>query len=262
MADNDDAAVDYIDGMGESGLAKLAARWVELVADVQNRGKYFFLVYRVPLAASDEDQRSFKGRYYSPPTWAQIRDDHGVGRYEVILVGPPQLPAVAGLKGLARSAAFKLMPWLTAQREVPHGRASAAMFDTVSFGDLKPPVPKPIATAEQPGLFNPKDVQLPKYAAGSDTSFLAAEAIAPHLSQLHALVLKTVLASGTTGMTCDEIEIALDMPHQTASPRINELMKPDPESGRPQLLFDIGARRKTSHGQLATVWIHRDVLAG
>ena len=71
-----------------------------------------------------------------------------------------------------------------------------------------------------------------------------------------------MLAKETEGATCDEVEVALDMPHQTASARINELKEDDLETGRPQMLYDSGKRRKTRHGQLATVWIHRDILHG
>lgn len=48
------------------------------------------------------------------------------------------------------------------------------------------------------------------------------------------------------GMTCDEVEVALEMPHQTASARITELR----DLGR---IVSIG-RRKTRSGRGANVW--------
>jgi hypothetical protein len=258
-----DGSIEYIDGMGESGLERLCDKWFELSDDLEIVGRPWFRVYRVPLAANEEDQRRFVGEYTAPPTWNQIREDHGLGRYEVILVGSPPKPTATTLQRVIRTLSYRAFPWLDSSRlTVPLGRASAAMFDTIKFEDMKPPVPKPIATEEQPSLFNPDDVALPKYVAGSDTSLMAAEAIAPVVTKLQNMVLDVVLSEGTKGMTCDEVEVALEMPHQTASARINELKEIDEESGRPQMLYDSGARRKTRHGQLATVWIHRTVLHG
>ena len=252
---------EYIDGMGESGLARLCNKWYEQSDDLDVHGRPWFKVFRVPLAATEEDQRRFVGEYSSPPSWEQIREEHGIGRYEVVLVGTPPRPKASMLQRAVRSVSYRVFPWLDATRmQVPLGRASAAMFDTIEFGDLKPPMPKPISTKEQPSLFNPEDVALPKYVAGSDTSLMAAENIAPFIGKLQQMVLNVALSEGTKGVTCDEVEVALDMPHQTASARINELK--EEATGRPQMLFDSGKRRQTRHGQLATVWIHRTVLYG
>ena len=256
--------IDYIDGMGESGLALLNNRWHRIERNTETRRKAYFKVFRVPLAANEDEHRTFKGEYSRPTTWDRIRKDHGIGRYEVVLVGPPPRPEVKGAaRRLGRILAYAAFPWLDAtQIEVPLGRACAAMFDTIKFEDMKPPMPKPIATQDQPSLFNPEDMAIPKYVVGSDTSFMAAENIAHLVGKLQKMVLDAVLAEGTMGATCDEVEVVLDMPHQTASARINELKDDDPDTGRPQMLYDSGARRKTRHGQLATVWIHRTVLHG
>jgi hypothetical protein len=256
----------YVDGMGESGLAELVELWRELSDGGTRRASAYFMVFRVPLAASEESQRSFKQRYDMPPTWKQLREDHGVGRYEVVLMGPPPMVEPDGWKRNVRRLAYALCPWLdSGDYIVPRGRACAAMFDTIDFGMIKPPVPKPIATPSQPSLFNAKDAELPKYVKTSDTSFLAAEAIAPFVTKLQEMVLNVALSAGTRGLTCDEVEQLLEMPHQTASARVHELgkahMNPDGFE-RPQMLFDSGARRKTRHGQLATVWVHRTVLFG
>lgn len=255
--------MEYIDGIGESGLAQLNNRWYELSEDLEVIGRPWFRVYRVPLAANEEEHRRFVGEYVAPPTWEQIRKEHGVGRYEVVLVGSPPKPKATMVQRVIRTVGYRVFPWLDASRmTVPLGRASAAMFDTIKFEDMKPPMPKAIATDEQPSLFNPEDMAIPKYVAGSDTSFMAAENIAPLVTKLQNMVLDVVLDRGTEGATCDEVEVALDMPHQTASARINELKEVDDETGRLQMLYDSGSRRKTRHGQLATVWIHRDVLHG
>lgn len=253
----------YIDGMGESGLAELVKVWRELT-DAGNVS--YFLVFRVPLAASEEEHRAFKKRYDRPPTWKQIREENGVGRYEVVLMGSPPRVKVDGWRHAVQEVAYKVFPWLDGSAQVvPRGRACAAMFDTIDFGMIKPPMPKPLASGGQGSLFNQDDLKMPKYVHGSDTSFMAAEAIAPMVTKLQQIVLQVALAAGTKGVTCDEVEAALDMPHQTASARVHELGKPQKDADgteRPQMLFDSGQRRKTRHNQLATVWIHRDVLVG
>ncbi len=55
--------------------------------------------------------------------------------------------------------------------------------------------------------------------------------------------------AGLDGATCDEVENALLMAHQTASPRILELRQTGDvvDSGR--------ERRRTKHGEWATVWV-------
>jgi hypothetical protein len=256
----------YIDGMGESGLSDLIKLWRELNDEGNGRQLAYFMVFRVPLAASEESQRSFKQRYDLPPTWKQIREDHGIGRYEVVLMGPPPATVASGWRRNIQDLVYLVWPWLdSGDYIVPRGRACAAMFDAIDFGMVKPPVPKPLATLDQPSLFNQNDAELPKYVKTSDTSFLAAEAIAPFVTKLQEMVLNVALSAGTTGITCDEVEVRLDMPHQTASARVHELGKVHVDKDgveRPQMLFDSGARRKTRHGQLATVWVHRTVLFG
>jgi hypothetical protein len=256
----------YIDGMGESGLSELTALWRELTNDGQSRCAYF-AVFRVPLAASEEHQRGFKKIHARPVTWQGIRDEHGVGRYEVVLMGPTPLKPLNGWRGTVRKLAYGVFPWLDCgDVVVPRGRACAAMFDAIDFGMIKPPMPKPLAVGEQGSLFNPDGAPIPAYVAGSDTSFLAAEAVASKVTQYQRLVLDVALSAGTRGVTCDEVEAVLNMPHQTISARINELMKAHKPRGeeeeRPQMLFDSGARRKTRHGQQAIVWVHRTVLFG
>jgi len=250
---------EYIDGMGNSGLQELARLWKVLM--MEDRAPAYFNVFRVPLAASAEKERSFKGRYQEPPEWRALRDEHGVGRYEVVLMGSPPQKPLDVWQSVVRDVVFFVAPWMdSSDQVVPRGRACASMFDGIDFGMAKPPVPKPIATSEQPSLFNPEDVAIPKYVKDSDTSFMAAENIAPFVTELQQRVLRFILSRGEKGATCDEVEEGLGMIHQTASARINELK--DSTDERPQMLFDSMVRRQTRHGQQATVWLHRGVLFG
>ena len=85
------------------------------------------------------------------------------------------------------------------------------------------------------------------YAKGSDTSKEAAESMTPHVGRLAHQVLGYIVRQGIRGATCDEIEEALDLRHQTASARVNELMNRG-------MIVDRGYRRKTRSGRRATVW--------
>jgi len=86
------------------------------------------------------------------------------------------------------------------------------------------------------------------YATGSDTSQAAAASIVGVANELRAKVFRCILGAGTSGRTCDEVEEVLDMRHQTASARVNELMKLT-------VIVDSGQRRKTRSGRNASVWI-------
>jgi predicted transcriptional regulator len=60
-------------------------------------------------------------------------------------------------------------------------------------------------------------------------------------------VLDFIGLRGADGATCDEVEQAMRLTHQTASARINELMN----AGK----IREGGRRKTRSGRSATVWV-------
>lgn len=92
-----------------------------------------------------------------------------------------------------------------------------------------------------------------------ETSIQAAESIAGTVDQLRARVLCEIRASSfgapgasgapvPRGMTCDEVEVRLDMRHQTASARVNELM----ERGD---IRDSGERRRTRSNRNAVAWV-------
>jgi DNA polymerase III alpha subunit len=83
------------------------------------------------------------------------------------------------------------------------------------------------------------------YVVGSETSEAAAKALEGKLGGMRQVVLDHV--RGGVGLTCEEVETQLEMQHQTAGPRINELVKVG-------LLYDSGERRKTTSGRMATIW--------
>lgn len=83
---------------------------------------------------------------------------------------------------------------------------------------------------------------------GTETSVSAAESVRDDCSRLRALVLDAIRRS-VFGLTCDEVEIATRLSHQTASARVNELMR----AGRIRPV----AKRATRSGRMAQVWIVR-----
>ena len=85
------------------------------------------------------------------------------------------------------------------------------------------------------------------YVKGSDTSKEAAESMSPHVGRIANLVLGYIVRQGIRGATCDEIEVELNLIHQTASARVNELAKRG-------MIVDRGYRRPTRSGRRATVW--------
>ena len=63
-----------------------------------------------------------------------------------------------------------------------------------------------------------------------------------------SLILNHVIRCGPTGATSEEVEVALDLRHQNVSARLGELRR----AGK---IKEIGARRRTSSGRWATVWV-------
>ena len=86
------------------------------------------------------------------------------------------------------------------------------------------------------------------YAVGSDTSQEAAAEIVALTPTLRAKVLLHVLGQGEHGATCDEVEQALGLSHQTASARVHELAQLGD-------LVDSGHRRKTRSNRNAAVYV-------
>lgn len=92
----------------------------------------------------------------------------------------------------------------------------------------------------------------PPCVAGSDTSAEAAISIAPKTTNLRVCIL-AFIRNRKQGATADEIEVALNLRHQTASARCRELSilnqierRLDPKTGKT-------IRRKTRSGRYAEV---------
>jgi len=80
----------------------------------------------------------------------------------------------------------------------------------------------------------------------TDTSIEAAESIMPFRGRDQFRIYLWI-ESQEAGATCCEVERALSMAHQTASARINDLL-------RANRVFDTGDRRKTKSGRPARVY--------
>lgn len=78
-----------------------------------------------------------------------------------------------------------------------------------------------------------------------DTSLEAFDSIKKDLSSLKERVFLVIIKEN--GLTCDEVELMLRLSHQTASARINDLLKEN-------LIYDSGQRRKTRSNRNAIVW--------
>lgn len=84
------------------------------------------------------------------------------------------------------------------------------------------------------------------FVSGSPTSEAAAASMAPHAGTVRDDVLKYIKSTGH-GATCDEVEAALNLRHQTASARVRELAKT-------MRIMDSGTTRPTRSGRKAVVW--------
>lgn len=88
----------------------------------------------------------------------------------------------------------------------------------------------------------------PPYVRGSDTSVAAAKSVAPKTQSMRDRVEAFIKKKNWFGATCDEVEVAIKMSHQTTSARIRELFK----MGR---LKDSTFRRNTRSGRKARVLV-------
>ena len=89
---------------------------------------------------------------------------------------------------------------------------------------------------------------------GTDTSQEAAESIKPHLNRLCSEVLNCI-RSNPLGRTSDEVELALNMSHQTCSARFRDLSTCEPPLIIKLLEWGEPVKRKTRTGRNAQVWI-------
>jgi predicted transcriptional regulator len=85
----------------------------------------------------------------------------------------------------------------------------------------------------------------------NDTSAEALQSIQPIIGTIRQSVLQAISVKGLYGSTCEEVEIELNMRHQTASSACNYLQ----EKG---LIIDSGARRRTTSGRKARVYVAKE----
>lgn len=90
----------------------------------------------------------------------------------------------------------------------------------------------------------------PPFVDGSDTSESAADAIESAASALRSKI-HHLIKKYPNGLTCHEVEVEMNLRHQTASARIRELVL----KGK---LRDSGHRRLTDTRRGAVVWIPAD----
>jgi hypothetical protein len=79
------------------------------------------------------------------------------------------------------------------------------------------------------------------------TSKDAAETMKPKASALRLRVLAELQLRADVGATCDELEQAMDLSHQTASARLREMALKG-------TIVDSGKKRLTRSGRAAIVW--------
>lgn len=85
----------------------------------------------------------------------------------------------------------------------------------------------------------------------SDTSREAAVDVTPKAPAIRQQVWSLIAARGPIGATDDEIEVHLNMRHETVSARRREL-------AIQRFVVDSGRRRNTRRGKAATVWVTPD----
>lgn len=88
------------------------------------------------------------------------------------------------------------------------------------------------------------------FVRDSDTSIAAARSMAAHAPRLAREVYRLVEQAGGRGITCDEAEAVLQLPHQTISARFRDL-------ALAEQITDSGDRRETRQGRKARVYIVR-----
>jgi len=81
-------------------------------------------------------------------------------------------------------------------------------------------------------------------------SWEANESIKDYKKTMQNRIVSYIEGLGTEGATCDEVEEALSLSHQTASARISEMKNPSVG-----ILENSKRRRKTRSGRGATVWV-------
>lgn len=101
----------------------------------------------------------------------------------------------------------------------------------------------------------PADEPTLPFAKGSTTSMAAAQSMRKRAETDRARVLAYVRECGDDGATCDEVEVALDLTHQSASARMWDLCG---KGGGTPVIRLTSARRRTRSGRGAGVYVHVD----
>lgn len=83
------------------------------------------------------------------------------------------------------------------------------------------------------------------------TSLEAFASVKPDIKIVREFVYEKIARAGERGMTCDELEQATGMAHQTASARIYDLHK----AGRIIEKDGANGKRPTRSGRAAIVWV-------
>lgn len=106
-----------------------------------------------------------------------------------------------------------------------------------------------------PDQFDMFDKPAP-FAGGSTTSKTAADRLPLGiLNALRRRVFDYIVSREPNGAICDEVEVGLDMRHETASARINELENPERKFfGGAQFIFKTSRERNTRRGRPAAVY--------
>lgn len=91
------------------------------------------------------------------------------------------------------------------------------------------------------------------FVSNSATSEDAARSMVKPAAADRERVFAAISFAGRRGMTCDELEVALGMRHQSASARINDLQ-------RERRIIASVRRRKTRSGRYAYVYLDLNLL--
>lgn len=81
-------------------------------------------------------------------------------------------------------------------------------------------------------------------------------------SEIAQRVGRFISERGEHGATCQEVEEALGLSHQTASARLWELSGKNRADQRPPAICDSGQRRRNASGRKATVYVSTRLGAG
>lgn len=94
------------------------------------------------------------------------------------------------------------------------------------------------------------------FVPGSDTSEAAAREMKPTAAADRVRVLKFIRSVGEYGATADEVQVALEMTHQSGSARVSELWH------KFKAIELNGRKRRTRSGSQAGVYIATGVAGG